>query len=396
MLQSENIVFVGSVLPHPTTRSAGTAYQNSINIALKSHNITYITPDLAQNRDASTQYDAPDIVLVSSNPNWVERRCEYLMRLFPVRPSYGFIRGIKNNHAARKALREATVVDLQLERMGAGLTRIKKWAPHAKFVVNMHDVDSQNYHRRFVQSRNLIKGIRWYSSFLHARWVEKNLSRSKATLIVLSAKDRQLLPANSETEILHPLSELMHSPELTRGVRAPVNNTILFVGPLFREENLDAMLWFSRDILPIISKIVPSAELKIVGTAREEQTSLFPHNKHIVFAGYVDDLVQEYSYASVVIVPLRIGAGVKFKVLDALAMGTPLVTTSVGAEGIEDDNFSLDTYDTAEAFAKAVIRCFQLPAVVRHEAETASEWLANTRGLDRFNSRVLEIYSSSK
>ena len=112
---------------------------------------------------------------------------------------------------------------------------------------------------------------------------------------------------------------------------------LLFVGGFAHPPNADAVLWFAREIFPAIRGELPDVNFYVVGSkVTDEIKALEQPGNGIVIKGFVSDEELERLYATcrVVVVPLRYGAGVKGKVLEALYNGAPVITTSIGAEGI--------------------------------------------------------------
>ena len=132
---------------------------------------------------------------------------------------------------------------------------------------------------------------------------------------------------------------------------------ILFVAGFAHSPNEDAVLWFVKDIFPIIKSILADVRLFLVGSNPTEKVQELESNDVIV-TGYVTDenLAEFYRNARVAVVPLRFGAGVKSKVTEALRHGIPLVTTSIGAQGLNDLNTAAFVVDVPEQFADSVIK----------------------------------------
>jgi glycosyltransferase involved in cell wall biosynthesis len=132
---------------------------------------------------------------------------------------------------------------------------------------------------------------------------------------------------------------------------------LLFVGAMHRAENADAVRYFHREILPLILLNVPDARLTIVGADPPKDILALARAPEVSVTGYVPDLITQYSRATVVVSPVRIGGGIIAKNIDAMAAGRALVTTSVGNEGIgavPDEHLLIG--DDAAAFAAAVVR----------------------------------------
>ena len=134
---------------------------------------------------------------------------------------------------------------------------------------------------------------------------------------------------------------------------APV---LLFVGALDYEPNTEAMSWFLREVWPVVHAGRPDVVLHVVGRGADALGSE-AHADGVELLGKVDDLQAELDRADVSIVPIRVGAGTRLKVIEALANHLPMVTTTVGCEGIAvADGRTALIADDAESFAGAVLR----------------------------------------
>lgn len=136
---------------------------------------------------------------------------------------------------------------------------------------------------------------------------------------------------------------------------------LLFVGGFSHPPNADALKWFIKEIFPSI-RAKKDINFYIVGSnATEDIKALHNPSEGIIFKGFVSDEELEDLYANtrVVVVPLRYGAGIKGKVIEALHNGAAVVTTSVGAEGIPSAKRVMKITDEAEDFAKEVLKVYE-------------------------------------
>lgn len=138
---------------------------------------------------------------------------------------------------------------------------------------------------------------------------------------------------------------------------------LLFVGGFGHPPNSDAITWFCQDVLPLIDAAKLATHLKIVGSKVGPEVNAL-QRPGVEVLGFVSDeqLGKLYDEADLVIAPLRYGAGVKGKVIEAMARGVPVVTTDTGAQGIENAGQLLFIGNTAEAFAAAVLAAAQADA----------------------------------
>jgi O-antigen biosynthesis protein len=143
--------------------------------------------------------------------------------------------------------------------------------------------------------------------------------------------------------------------------RKPVpGHEILFVAGFAHPPNQDAAQWFVREIFPAIRAKIGDVRLNIVGSNPAPVVQALAGDAVIVAANVSDaELAQFYATARVAVVPLRAGAGVKLKVVEALANGLPLVTTPVGAQGCPGLDQVVPVVDDPAAFAEATSRLLQ-------------------------------------
>ena len=160
--------------------------------------------------------------------------------------------------------------------------------------------------------------------------------------------------------------------------RAPHTPSMLFVGTLDYPPNRDAVEHFIADILPQIAQRLPKVELRIIG-AIPRWAKRFANATGVRFLGRVADLTEEFSRAAVMVVPLRAGGGTRLKILDAFTAGVPVVSTTIGAEGLGViDGEQLLLRDHPESFAAAVCTVLEAPTLQRTLARNAFEWSQRT------------------
>lgn len=144
-----------------------------------------------------------------------------------------------------------------------------------------------------------------------------------------------------------------------------VREGLLFVGGFAHPPNEDAVLWFADEIWPQIRSVLPIPFYIVGSKVTGEIQALESRNNGIVVKGFVSDEELEalYQQCRIVVVPLRYGAGVKGKVVEAIYNGAPIVTTFIGAEGIPQAEEVLVIADEPEDFAAAVLQLYQDEAV---------------------------------
>lgn len=133
-------------------------------------------------------------------------------------------------------------------------------------------------------------------------------------------------------------------------------NQIVYVGSMFSAANHDAIVYFIKNIYPLIKKSIPQITLKIVGAGpRKELLELIKYDKSVTTTGKVDDIRKYLETAELSVAPVRIAAGVQNKILETMSMGIPTITTIEGAQGIISENNPLIIANDTNDFAQQVI-----------------------------------------
>jgi glycosyltransferase involved in cell wall biosynthesis len=155
--------------------------------------------------------------------------------------------------------------------------------------------------------------------------------------------------------------------------------------------NVDAVLWFAREVLPLIQREMPQVSLKVVGRNPHPRLQGLQRSSNIILTGYVDDVRPYIGEAAVYVVPLRVGGGTRLKLLEAMSMAKAIVSTSLGCEGIPiRPDRELVIADEPESFARAVVRLMryrerraQLGISARELAVSEHDWRHITPLLER-------------
>ncbi|MBF6621117.1 MAG: glycosyltransferase [Patulibacter sp.] len=169
----------------------------------------------------------------------------------------------------------------------------------------------------------------------------------------------------------------------------PETPTVLFTGTFGYAPNAEALRWLLSEIWPRVTDRVPGADLLVVGKGVPDELVALADDS-VTLAGWVPEMQPWFDRARVVIVPMRSGGGTRLKVLDGLASGRPLVSTTMGAMGVDVvDGEQVVLADGTEAFAAATVAILEDPergarigAAGRRVAEEVYDWRAIGARLD--------------
>jgi len=162
----------------------------------------------------------------------------------------------------------------------------------------------------------------------------------------LNNKPITVIPIAVDTEQLQPVQ------------RMPGSVNILTLGTLHYPPNADGIRWFLREVFPLIRLQIPQATITVIGKNPPRNLIQLADQapRSITFTGYVNDLVPFLQKAGLIVVPVRAGGGMRVRILEAFARAVPVVTTSIGLEGIQaEPEEDVLVQDTPEGYAQAVV-----------------------------------------
>lgn len=222
-------------------------------------------------------------------------------------------------------------------------------------ILNVHNAESDLAREMISAHQNGSGRRRAWLDWQIYRFYEKNYVPSFDILLAPTKADAQfhssrrsrarkiVFPNGVDTSVLHPLP----SPE------EPLS--IIFPGRMDYPPNADAMIFFCKEVLPRIAASFPSIRFYIVGK-KPPAAIVKLQSPQVIVTGYVDDVQPFWRKASVLVVPLAVGGGTRIKILEAMALGRPVISTTKGCEGLEvADRKHLLVADNAEKFAESVI-----------------------------------------
>jgi polysaccharide biosynthesis protein PslH len=200
---------------------------------------------------------------------------------------------------------------------------------------------------------------------------EKAAWRRFDGVVLTSARDAQLLTEVSPSTLSAVVPNGVNVEQFQPAPVAPEADQLLFFGANNYFPNHDALIYFIDEILPLVIQRRPNVKLSIVGPGAQPAV-LARQSRHVEIVGFVDDVMPHLDRASVVVVPLRIGGGTRLKIVEAMAKSKAIVSTRIGAEGIDvthEKNALLA--DSPADFAAQVVRALTSPELARTLGEQA-------------------------
>ena len=224
---------------------------------------------------------------------------------------------------------------------------------------------------------------------LETRKRELNIYRKAETVITVTEEDANILEKDLpalETEVIPNVHRLQISGDEAK------KNSLVFVGGFGHDPNIDAVLFFCRDVLPLIRREIPDVTFTVVGSHPPEEIRALA-NDSVCVEGYVPSTTPYLHGSYVSVAPLRFGSGMKGKVGEAMAHGIPVVTTSVGAQGMNLVNRKTTIIADAPAdMSKGIIELLQNDVLYKTLQSNAIEYVRQNLTPDALKERILAAF----
>ncbi len=225
--------------------------------------------------------------------------------------------------------------------------------PHAKIIVDSVDV---HFAREMLGAE---VGVIELERAEKTRHRELAVYQAADAVITVTEEDCEILLAQGDMPMVYIVPNIM---PIRHRATNPRQHNVLFIGGFRHPPNLDGLRWFMQKIWHLVLTNVPEAHFIIIGSYPTDAIYQFGKHPGVTVSGYVPDTTPYLDQAMVSVAPLRYGAGMKGKVNEAMASGVPVVTTSVGAQGLQATSGEhLFIADEPEMFAHAVIELLQNP-----------------------------------
>ena len=362
-----NILFLSPWLPWPPFSGARIRILETLRYLSRGHRVTLLstvrrTEEVEQASALNGSCERIVTTVLSNRTQAVLRRL-----------SLGLVRG--------RALIQSFHYDSNLAQQVSRLTSQDSWdiihvefpflAPYmsavsprsrAKKVLSMHNIESVRFHRELqfaspMARRILIRCDR----FFFESW-EKRAIRRFDGITGVSELDRRWIQRYAPTAAVELVPNGVDTQYFSSAWSSKPGLPLVFTGQMDHPPNVDAVVWFCNEILPILRRKAPGLCIKIVGSKPHQKVLELGKKEGVEVTGEVADIRPYLAESSALVVPLRSGGGTRLKILQAMAMGRPVVSTTLGAEGLDvtpEENILIA--DTPDQFVNHILRLLASP-----------------------------------
>jgi polysaccharide biosynthesis protein PslH len=404
-----SILYVSQMPASPPRFGAQARVHGLMTQLARSHDLTAVILlddgfDADECRRAMLAY-CREVVLVR-NPNGREGALKRLLQLRSLVSPRSFERLRVTVPALQRTLdrilRRKRFDIINLEFPYLGHYRLRQAPPGQKLpavIVDSHEI-AYDLARQFARgdgslARRLHAGVNWRKL---RREELQTYSSADGVYLCSAADQRRLLDQvpDIRTAVIPNAADVEYFQPRATDPR-PDGRTVIYFGLLSTVPNVDGVVHFVRDIWPRIVEVHPEARCKIIG-GRPPPSLLALASDRIELTGFVSDLRPHLAAAAAIVVPLRLGGGTRLKIVEAMAMGKAIVSTTLGAEGIAAvPGREILIEDEPAAFADAVNRLLAEPGLAARIGQSARllameqyAWTGAAQTLESFYRRILE------
>jgi sugar transferase (PEP-CTERM/EpsH1 system associated) len=263
----------------------------------------------------------------------------------------------------------------------------------AKRVLSMHNIESLRFRREIGSARWGARRLALLTDhLLFSGWEEESVGHFDG-IVAVSTQEEEWIRAHAPKAQVVLIPNGVNIDYFSALERSnPPRRSIVFTGLMNYPPNIDAVLWFCDAVFPLVSRQHPEVRFLIVGDKPPSRVRALARRRNVYVTGRVTDVRPFIADCAALVVPLRSGAGTRLKILEALAMRRPVVSTYQGAEGLAvSDGVNILLGDTAEDLAHHLCALLSNPALGdqlgkagRHLVESTYDWKSCLHKLEPF------------
>jgi GT2 family glycosyltransferase len=380
------VLWVTAYLPH-LGRHAGAARMHQLLQRIsREYRVTLLT---FLEYDSETEF-LPGVEPYCEQLVAMRRRPPLRWPLFPYEPFDEF-RTPEMDAAVRSALTEKDFALIQLEYSQMGCYADKTLGIPA--ILTKHEVDFAACARRARLERGVFRRVRWFYNYLQVLDREVRLARKADAIVCMTEPDAASFRRFCSDVPVHVINTGVDLDFFRPPDPAASRPRLVFVGAFQHHPNVDAMLYFCGAILPRIRLQVPDVEFVIVGSGPPPSIAALAETPGIEVTGFVEDIRPHMASSSVYVVPLRLGVGIRGKILEAWAMGMPVVATPVACAGLRyEHGRNILVAESDEGFAEQVVTLLRDPELRSRMGTDGRRVVEEQYGWDASASQLLRLY----
>jgi polysaccharide biosynthesis protein PslH len=391
------VLVVSPDLPYPPGWGFGMRVYQLLRAVAAEHSVTllcYAPPDLAHHAEPLREF-CKEVKVVPREPeNKLRRRAGQVRSLLSAVPFHASgLRTAQLQAALDECLRSTAFDVVQLE--SSQLVSLR-YRTRAALVIDEHNIESELLQRMTGEQHWARRLFNLVEAAKYRRLEQRAWSRADACVTTSDRDERQVrdrMPQLPTAVVPNGVDPDRFSAAAFPGQAEPVQpDTLVFNGVLSYRPNFEGIRYFIDQVLPRVRRAKPNASLTVVGYGSPKDLAQLAA-PGVTLTGWVDDVRPYLARAAIVVVPIRMGGGTRLKVVEALSMARPVVSTALGCEGIDvEPGRHLLVADQPEELASAVCRLLDDPALGARLGSAGRDLVVERYSWQRAGQRLCDLH----
>ena len=388
-----NVLIIDEEVPWPLDTGKRLRSYNLLQRLQKENQVTY----LCYGEPGAELPDCPNVKIVSLSSPITEQRglgfyWSLFLNIFSVNPY------IVNRHYSSLFAAKAQ----RLIELGVFDLLHCEWTPYAENILHLfgsipvvlsaHNVEAQIWKRYYDTETNMLKKVYIYIQWRKLEQYESKVAKMFSGVSVVSEPDKEIFVKEYDTQNVVVVPNGVDEKFFSPGDCNVKPNSMVFTGSMDWRPNQDGVKFFIEEVFPLIRSRLADASFVVVGRRPPQWlVDLAARTDGVTVTGTVKDVRPYISQSALYVVPLRVGGGSRLKILEALAMSKVVLSTTIGAEGLEvEENKHIFLEDTARELAEKACRILNNLEQFSHCGEMGRELI-----LERYTWDAIALYMAN-
>jgi polysaccharide biosynthesis protein PslH len=394
------ILWISHILPYPPKGGVVQRSYNLIKEISKKHEIYLLAFNHEQRSDFEDSIDnlrqiCKEVEIINLPINNFRKYRLAITSFFSLNPyTARWLRNNKFKSLIRESIKKFAIEVLHFDSID--IAEYIKGVGELPKILNHHNIESQMMFRRFLKEKNLFKKIYFFWEAIKLKIYEKKMCLKFDYNLTVSDLDKERLKKicpGIKIEVISNGVDIDYFKPQNNNVEV---GTLIFAGGMSWYPNRDAMLFFCKNIWLILKKYWPEVKVNIIGSNPPNFIlKLSQQDPNLIAHGFVEDVRPYLEKAHVYVCPIRDGGGTKVKILDALAMGKPVVAHPVAVEGIDlEPEKQVLLASTPQEFAQQIIRLFRDKNLCDLLSKNGRNLVVEKYGFKKIGDKLSKVYLS--
>jgi polysaccharide biosynthesis protein PslH len=329
-------------------------------------------------------------VFVDTRFNWVKAAINFLFSKIPYNAARFISKNFKRELSLLLKFEQFDLIQIEGLYMMPYLPIIKQYSK-AKISFRAHNVEHEIWQRLILQETNYLKVLLIHHLASRIKKMERSYINQYDMLIPISERDNKIFTqlGNIRPSIAIPFamdSSFIKMTEITP-------NSLFFIGSLDWKPNQDGLKWFIENVFTHLRMLFPRLKFQVAGRNASDPFIRFLLTNKVNYLGEIDDATSFISQGGIMVVPLFSGSGMRVKIIEGMAMGKPVITSKIGAEGIPaTPGANIIIEENASAWVDAISRILNDPAQGHKIGYQAANFIRRHYDNSLLSQKLLNFY----